>query len=475
MIRVPESLLLFGTGVLSTFIPGLPPAAVDPDLVLTLFLPPLIYASTVRVSWHLLRFTLLPGVVLGAILVLVTIGAVAWTSRTLLLPNLSWAAALLIGIVASIFDTRLFHEAEGRPRVPRAIADTLKARELVGRIVILATLSVVEESLSSGQVTARSVFGSYAISIPAGGLIGFAVGQAAIWARRRIDPAPVEIAISVATPYAAALGAHATGASVVTAVIAAALVVSAIRVDRRSGATVSSSEARVSAVAFWDEASLIVSSVLFLLAGRAVPEALSALEAWPLSRLVFAAAGALAIVLAIQLCFAFLATRLPPIAGALRRQQGQGKSPWAAATIMAWSSTRSVIGLLIALSIPAALPTGEAFQDRDLVLVMATFVVIGSVVMQGLSLRFVVGRADLCDPDETESEVEEARRAMRSAAESPQEKHASSHDAARQVLVRLRERDVIGDEVLVRMLRETDLHARAAEENALPGAGPPNP
>jgi NhaP-type Na+/H+ or K+/H+ antiporter len=475
LIRMPESLLLFAMGLLSAFIPGLPEPNIDLDLILTLFLPPLIYASTVRVSWHLLRFTLLPGVVLGTILVLTTIGAVALAARTVFLPGLSWTAALLIGIVASIFDTRLFHEAEGRPRVPRAIADTLKARELVGRIFILATLSVVEEVLSSGEVATSSVLASYGLDIPAGALIGLAVGHGAVWMRRRIDPAPVEIAISIATPYAAALSAEAAGFSVVTAVIVTALVVSAIRVDRHSGATISSSEARVSAVAFWDQANLMVSSALFLLAGRAVPQALAALEVWSIWRLFLAAAGLLALVLSIQVCFSYTAAKLPPIAGALQRWQGEGRSQLAAAGVMAWSSTRSVIALLIALSVPAVIPTGEPVQDRDLVLILAAFIVIGSVVVQGLSLRSLVEFAALSDPGEADQEVEEARSAMRKASEAPGAEHASSHDAARQVLVSLRERDVIGDEVLVRMLRETDLHARAAEENALPGTGPPQP
>jgi NhaP-type Na+/H+ or K+/H+ antiporter len=472
---MPESLLLFGVGVLSAFIPGLPEFNIDPDLILTLFLPPLIYASTVRVSWHLLRFTLVPGVVLGAVLALTTIGAVALAARAVFLPDLSWTAALLIGIVASIFDTRLFHEAEGRPRVPRAIADTLKARELVGRIFILATLSVVEEALTSGEVAAGSILAGYGLDIPAGALVGLAVGQAAVWMRRRIDPAPMEIAISIATPYAAALSAEAAGVSVITAVIVTALVVSAIRVDRHSGATISSSEARVSSVTFWDQVNLMVSSALFLLAGHAVPQALASLEVWPIWRIILAAAGLLAIVLAIQVCFSYAAAKLPPIAGALQRWQGEERSQLAAAGVMAWSSTRSVIALLIALSVPAATPTGEPVQDRDLVLILAAFMVIGSVVVQGLSLRPLVEFAALSDPGEADQEVEEARSAMRKASEAPGPEHASSHDAARQVLVSLRERDVIGDEVLVRMLRETDLHARAAEENALPGAGPPQP
>jgi NhaP-type Na+/H+ or K+/H+ antiporter len=94
MLSAPESLALFGVGLLSAFLPGSPPSRVDPQLVLTLLLPPLIYASTVRVSWRLLRFTLLPGVVLGTLLVLTTIGVVAAAVRFLFLPGLSWTAGL---------------------------------------------------------------------------------------------------------------------------------------------------------------------------------------------------------------------------------------------------------------------------------------------------------------------------------------------------------------------------------------------
>jgi CPA1 family monovalent cation:H+ antiporter len=142
---------------------------------------------------------------------------------------------------------------------------------------------------------------------------------------------------------------------------------------------------------------------------------------------------------------------------------------------MAWSSTRSVIGLVIALSIPAALPDGRPFPDRDLILVIAALTIVGSVLVQGLTLRRVVARASLCDNDGQEEEIESARRAMEEAASSPERRHANGFDAARQALLKLRERDRIGDEVLTRMLRETDLMSRTAEGDALPGAGPPNP
>ena len=471
---MPESLVLFGTGLLTGFIPGLPAVLVDPNLVLNLFLPPLLYASTVRVSWHLLRFTLLPGVALGVALVLTTIGAVAVAAGGLLLPGLPWTAALLLGVVAAVFDTRLFHEAEGRPHVPRAIADTLKARELVARIVILATYALALDAAKSGRISVWTALDRYVLDIPAGILLGAGIGLAIVWARKRIDPAPVEIAVSVATPYAAALGAHALDVSVVAAITTAALVVSAIRIDRETGAPISSSETRVSATAFWEQANLMVSSVLFFLAGRALPDATAALKEWPFWRLAACAAGLLGIVVAVQFAFSLAATALKPIADALQDRR-PGGSRLAAAGVMTWASTRSVIALVIGLAIPATLPDGRPFPDRDLILVIAALLVVGSVVIQGLSLRVVVSRADLCEEGEEQREEEIARHAIAEAVAAPGREHANGFDAARQTLLSLRERDRIGDEVLVRMLRETDLSARASEKSALPGAGPPNP
>jgi len=471
----PASLVLFAVGVASAFLPGLPPVAVEADLALALFLPPLIYASTVRVSWLLLRFTLVSGVILGAALVAATVIAVALAAKLVLLPGLSWTAALFIGAVASIFDTQLFHEAKGRPRVPRAIADVLKARELVSRLFILATLSLGEEALSAGEISPAAVAVNYLFDIPAGIVFGIVVGGAIVWARRRIDPAPVEIAVSIATPYIAALAAELLGVSGVAAITSTALVVSAIRIDRRTGATISSPEARISATAFWEEASLMVSSVLFFLAGRALPQAVGGLEDWLLWQLVAAAGGVLAIVFAVQFALSLPATWLSPIAAALRVRNARRSVRYAAAFVMSWSSTRSVIALVIALSIPASLPDGRAFAERDLILILAAFLVIGSVLLQGLTLKWAVIRADLCDEGEEDREVESARSAITATAEGLQDGDTPPHDKVRLSLLDLRERDTIGDEVLVRMLRETDLNARASEDNVLPGAGPPNP
>ena len=142
---------------------------------------------------------------------------------------------------------------------------------------------------------------------------------------------------------------------------------------------------------------------------------------------------------------------------------------------MAWSSTRSVIGLVLALSIPTILPDGNSYPDRDLILVVAALMIVGSVLAQGFTLRAAVEKSDLGDSEEEEREEGAARQAMEEAATAPKRAHANAFDAARQALLALRERNRIGDEVLTRMLRETDLTSRASEGDVLPGAGPPNP
>ncbi len=473
LTRVPALFLLAGAGLGSAFLPGLPPVRVDPQFLLSLFLPPLLYAGTVQASVHLLRFALLSGVLVGALVSATTVLAVAVAAR-FLLPGLEWAPALLLGVVSAVFDTRLFQEAKGRPQVPRAVADALKAREMASRVVALSALSLVVGSLEAGPPEPLAAAGSLLWAVGAGAALGAAVGRAIVWVRERVEPAPVEIAVSIATPYLCALGARWLGLSVVVTVMAGALAVTAVRVDPETGAPRTSSEARISAVAFWEEVSLLVSSAMFFLAGRALPEAMAGLSDWPAWRTAGVAAALLVVVLAVQFALSLLSTALPPLSAAVARRGrsgggGAGAVRAATAAVMAWASTRSVIGLVVALSLPPSL------ADRGLVLVVAALLILGSVLLQGLTLRPAVVAAALSEEAEEKREEELATRAANAAAEESGEEDGLC--AARGALFHLRESDRIGDEVLRKMLRDADLKARAAEgpAAALPGAGPPSP
>ena len=151
------------------------------------------------------------------------------------------------------------------------------------------------------------------------------------------------------------------------------------------------------------------------------------------------AASLLLVVQAVQFAFAYLSTSLPPLAAAVRERQRRGeggaaKTRAATAALMAWACTRSVIGLVLALSLPPAL------EDRGLVLVVASLLILGSVVLQGLTLRPAVGAAALGEEVEEKQEEELATRAANAAAERSREGE-NDLDAARRALFGLRERD----------------------------------
>ncbi len=126
-------------------------------------------------------------------------------------------------------------------------------------------------------------------------------------------------------------------------------------------------------------------------------------------------------------------------------------------------------------TLPETLPNGQPFPERDLILTVAALSIVGSVVIQGLTLRWVVAKAALCDAEDAQREGNLAREAVGQALGHGSAGPAGSFAEARRELVRLRDGDQIGDEAMIGMLRETDLVARAAEGDALPGAAPPNP
>jgi CPA1 family monovalent cation:H+ antiporter len=476
--HLPPTAMLFGMGLLIGLLPGAPPVRLDPDLAIGLFLPPIIYAGTVQVTLHLLRHALLPGVAVGGAVALATVLGVAAATRWVLLPGLGWTAAVLLGVVAALFDTRLFQEANGAPHVPRALADALKAREMASRIVALTVLALVLEALHEGQApTPAKAALDVAWDLAGGAAVGVLIGRMVLWLRDRVGPAPIEIAVSLAAPYLGALAARSLGLSLAVVVIAAALTVSAARVDSRTGKARSSAEARISAMAFWEEASLLVSSVLFLLAGLALPGALATLGDWLVWQAAAAATGVLILVMVIQWVGSLASTRLPPLRDALARQGAAGHA--AAASVMAWASTRSVLGLIVVLSVPSEWPNGEPFVERGLLLLVAAMVILGSVALQGLTLQRAVRAAALGGGEEAKGEEARARRlaadAKSEAGLNDDRGDPEGFAAERRALLRLREHNEIGDEALRRLLRETDLRKRAAEGDASPGAPPPQP
>ena len=391
LVKLPRSIMLFAGGVGAGLLAGSPRDALPPTLLLGLLLPPLLYSAAVRRSVELVRELAGPGLLLGAVLLVATAlagaGAVAG-----LAPELGWAGAALLGILASVSDTRLADELGHADKVPRRIAEILEAQSVVAPVLLLSAFLIISKAAGGAPPSAETVLRTLLADWLGGAVLGLALGFAVLRLRGALDTAPIETALSFATPFAAAAAAQLLGIAVVTPIIVAALVINRGGIDRRTGATNSSPEARVIARNFWREAALLLSSLQFLLSGFALPGAVAELGDTSLAMPALLAAALLAAAL---LAAAQLAVALITPVGA------RGLRP---RLVLAALPGRSALALLIVLAIPETGADGERFLARDTVLVTVVLFVVGSVIVQWLFLGPLLRRLGYDAPDPSAKE-----------------------------------------------------------------------
>src|SRR5256886_3135929 len=201
--RIPYAVLLVLGGLLMGFIPGLPTIELNPDLVLFLFLPPLIYSSAWLTSWHEFRASLRPILMLSIGLVLATTAIVAIVAHFAV--GLPWPVAFVLGAVVSPTDAVAASATAQSVGLARRIVTLIEGESMVndatGLVVYrFAVAAVVTGSFSLAQASLQFVL------VSAGGLlIGLLVGWPLAWLHHHLDNAPLEIAITLLTPFAAYL------------------------------------------------------------------------------------------------------------------------------------------------------------------------------------------------------------------------------------------------------------------------------
>src|SRR5438132_1632202 len=206
-LRLPYVILLVLGGLALGFVPGLPDIKLDPELLLFLFLPPLIYSSAWLTSWREFRANLRPILLLSVGLVLVTTIVVAVVAHALV--GLPWPVAFVLGAVVSPTDAVAASSTAQSIGLPRRLVTLIEGESMVndatGLVVYrFAVAAVVTGSFSLAQASLQFVL------VSAGGLlVGFVIGWPVAWLHRHLDEASIEIAITLLTPFAAYLLAEA--------------------------------------------------------------------------------------------------------------------------------------------------------------------------------------------------------------------------------------------------------------------------
>src|SRR5438046_5728182 len=222
-IRVPYPVLLLLGGLVVGLVPGIPRFELDPQIVFLVVLPPLLYVSAFLTPIRDFKTNLKNIASLAVGLVAASAGVVAAVAMVLV-PGMTWPLAVALGAIVSPPDAVAATAIAQRLAVPRRIISILEGESLLNDGTALTIYRAPVGAAAAAA--ARSVVGSLTsfVFVALGGiLIGLVVGWIAVWVRTRIDDTPVEVTISVLTPYAAYLPAEAFGVSGVMASVTAGL------------------------------------------------------------------------------------------------------------------------------------------------------------------------------------------------------------------------------------------------------------
>ena len=490
-LTLPYPVVLVLVGLALSFVPRLPEVKLRPEIVFFFFLPPLLYPAALFTSWRDFRRNL-PVILLLAIgLVLFTMVVVAWVAHSII-PSLPWAAAFALGAIVSPPDAIAATSVIRRLPIPHQIQTILEGESLVNDATALVALQFAVAAVLTGQFSlgqASLLFVWFAI----GGIgFGLLIGLAIRWAHRHLDDPPVQITISLLTPFLAYLPAERLHASGVLAVVTSGIYLgwhSPLMVRARF---------RLQAFAFWEIVVFLLNGFVFIAIGLQLPEITRSLRSESLFSPIETAIFVSAAVVIVRMAWIFAGAYLPFVL--IKKVRATHPLPaWQNVVIVGWSGMRGVVSLAAALALPFAFP------GRNYILFLTFCVILVTLVFQGLTLPMVIRklgvRGDRATDDEERSARLEANKAalalieqlsaegefsidaaqrlraeydervqqLELCAENPEECRGEiatpqfqrlqqrALDIERQTIIRLRNQHVINDDALRRIQRDLDL------------------
>lgn len=387
-VGLPYPVLLVIGGLALGFVPGLSAVQLQPDIVFLFLLPPLLYPAALFTSWRDFRANLGSISLLAIGLVLFTTAFVAGVAHAM--SGLPWAAAFVLGAIISPTDAIAATAITSRLRVPRRIVTILDGESLVNDATALVAYRFAIAAMLGGRFSLLEASGRFFL-VGLGGIgIGLAVGWLAAQLQRRLDDPPVQITISLLTPFAAYIPAERLHVSGVLAVVAAGLFL-----GWRAPQTLTS-RTRLSAFVFWETMVFLLNGLIFVLIGLELPRILHELSGKSLKQLIWHGAVISFAAIAVRIGWVFTATSLAHWTSAYFRK-GNPFPAWQNMAFIAWTGMRGVVSLAAALAVPLTISNGSPFPGRDYILFITFCVILATLVLQGLSLPVLIRRLNIAD------------------------------------------------------------------------------
>ncbi|MEV3994317.1 Na+/H+ antiporter [Streptomyces halstedii] len=378
---VPAPLMLVAAGLVASYVPGVPAYTLDAHVVLPLLLPPLLYTAAVDSSYLDLRANLRPVALLSVGYVLFAtfaVGALAY----LLVPGLPLTAALVLGAVIAPPDAVTAAAIARRVGLPARVTTILQGESLVNDATAITAFKVALAAAVGEGMTWGAGVGDFLLAAVGGIGVGLLLMVPLHWLRTHLGEALLQNTLSLLIPFVAYAAAERVHASGVLAVVVVALYLGhrAWQVDFAT---------RLQEAAVWKMVGFILESAVFALIGLQLRSVVKGLGTYGLGQAFGYALAVFATVVVVRFVWVYPAMYLPLWLS--RRIRGREPAmPWTSPLIVSWAGMRGVVSLAVAASVPMLTQNGSAFPDRNLLLFLAFTTVIGTLVVQGLTLPLLV-------------------------------------------------------------------------------------
>jgi CPA1 family monovalent cation:H+ antiporter len=403
--RIPYPIFLVLGGLVLGFVPGMPNLTLPPDVVLVAVLPPLLYVSSFFTSLVDLRANARAIGVLAVGLVVATTVTVAVVAHEAV-DDLSWAAAFVLGAIVAPTDPIAATAIMRRLGVPRRIVSIVESESLVNDGTALVLYRVAVVAAVSGEFSAWDATWRFVWAVVGGIGIGLVVGYVVAAVRRRLDNPPVEVTISLMTGYIAFIPANAAEASGVIAVVTAG-----VFLGWRT-AELTSVQTRLQGLAVWEIVVFVLNALLFALVGLQLSSILDSLGGFSNAELVAYALLVTATVIVTRIVWLPFFTHLPYWLRGTRPRK-----PLSESFLISWAGMRGAVSLAAALAIPLTTDAGGPFPERDLIIFLTFCVILGTLVLQGLTLppvirMFRIERDDIEEREDADARIRAAEAAL---------------------------------------------------------------
>lgn len=381
-VDLSAPIVLVVVGIAASYLPFVPQTHLSSEVVLMGLLPPLLYSAALQTSLIDFKANRRPILLLSIGLVVFTTVGVGFVAHAVI-PGISWSAAFVIGAVVAPPDAVAATAIAKRIGMPRRIVTILEGESLLNDATALVAFTTAVAA-SQHDVEAVDIGRDFVIAAVGGVAVGLLVFVVVGWVRRRLPEPVLDTSVSLIAPFTAYVLAEEIHASGVLAVVVAGLALG------HMAPVLQTASSRIAESLNWATISFLLENAVFLLIGLQARWILDAVGNTELSTatIVSACVATLLAVIALRLIWVF------PARYVLARPGSGGQRPPSRYTfVLGWAGMRGVVTLAVAFAIPLSIP------DRDLLVLIALVVTAGTLLIQGLSLPWVVRRLRLPGPD----------------------------------------------------------------------------